>query len=300
MAQTSTIKAALEISEAIRNENLEGKTRIPSTDTHLRGWASTYNRTEEEIRAILEQLKEAHYIFLIRTVAPDPNLFVYGEDAFIYADFSIINEVKKFAEDQLEKLYEATQYKRKSAFQITRELFPKVKDYNNTPLGRQINICVMLDEYSRLVNASSFEFTDQWRRTKIQDLFKDDNSSSKDMAATFQTTKEEIQSLSPEATSGDKLKERQDPQWQKITQSFPIDFLLKIHFKKYEFDVIKKMIQLGRVKEEKYLKQIRDTLQIMEKNMDHDRILKIYKEEITDLRRYSQAKLNMLRQGILK
>lgn len=293
----STLKIALDIAENIRTENIAGKVRIPSSDTHLRIWASNYIKSEDDIRKILINLKDAHYIFLVHTVAPDPNLFVYGEESYVFADYSILNELKKVTEEQLEKIYEATQYKRKSAFQITRELFPKIKDYNNTPLGRAINLSVMMEEYQRLVNAQSFEFTDQWRRTKIQELFKDDAASSADMAAALNFSKQEEVEIESHAEVS---KEKEDPVWQRVTQEFPVEFLLRIHFKKYEFDVIKKLIQTGRVKEEKYLKMIRDTLETLEKKSEKDRILQMHKDTIIDLRRYSQAKLNMARQGIFR
>jgi hypothetical protein len=290
-----SIKIALELAELIKKENLEGKDRIPTSDAFMRVWASNFSRPEEEIRKILTALRDSHYIFVVNIVAPDPNLFVYGEEAYIFTDVTILNDLKRAAEENLERLYESSNYKRKSAFQISRELFPKIKEYNNTPLGRAINVVVMLEEFMRILTNASFEYTDQWRRNKIQEIFGNEVGSIEELSTTLITSDPkravDIMKESP--------KEKIDPSWSKATQNFTVEFLLRVHFRKYEFDVIKKLIQSGKIKDEKELKFVRDTLILMETRTDTDRLLKRYNEDMVELRRYCQAKLNMLRQGII-
>jgi len=291
-----TIKIALELAELIKKENLEGKDRIPTSDTFIRIWSSNLGRNEEDIRKILTSLRESHFIFVVNIVAPDPNLFVYGEEAYIFTELEILNELKRAAEENLERLYESSNYKRKSAFQISRELFPKIKEYNNTPLGRAINVVVMLEEYTRILLSSSFEYTDQWRLNKIQDIYSDEIGATMEEsvpAPTATDPKRAVDSIK-EGT-----KEKIDPSWSKATQNFSVEFLLRVHFRKYEFDIIKKLIQTGKIRDEKELKYIRDTLLLMETRTDVDRLLKRYIEDMVELRRYCQAKLNMLRQGIV-
>ncbi|MCZ8344087.1 MAG: hypothetical protein O9301_13715, partial [Leptospira sp.] len=62
-------------------------------------------------------------------------------------------------------------------------------------------------------------------------------------------------------------------------------------------DIIRKLIQTGKLKEEKDLKYVRDTLQLMETRLEQDNILKRYFTEMVELRRYTQAKLNVMRQA---
>jgi hypothetical protein len=291
-----SIKIALELSELIRNENSEGKEKIPTSENFVRVWASNFARSEEEIRKILNALRDSHYIFIVNIVAPDSNLFVYGEEAYIYADLTILNDLKHSAEENLERLYESSNYKRKSAFQISRELFPKIKEYNNTPLGRAINIVVMLEEFARILTTTSFEFTDQWRRNKIQDIFQYEAGSGEELTSTLATMSDPKRAVD---IMKEGTKEKIDPSWSKATNNFSVEFLLRVHFRKYEFDVIKKLIQTGKIKDEKELKFIRDTLILMETRTEEDRLLKRYQEVMTELRRYCQAKLNILRQGIV-
>lgn len=292
-----SIKVCLELAEMIRKENLESREKIPTSDTHLRVWSSQLSRSEEDLRKLLTALRDSHYIFIVSIVAPDPNLFVYGEDAYVFAEPFILNELKRHSEETLEKLYEASNYKRKSAFQITRELFPKIKEFNNTPLGRSINLSVMLEEFQRMLTAQSYEYTDQWRRTKLQEIFKDEVIASEELANAaikdYDPTKRAVDQLKEQTP-----KEKVDQNWVKAKENFSTEFLLRVHFRKYEFDVVKKLIQSGKLKDEKDIKYVRDTLQLMENRMDQDNLLKRYATEMVELRRYAQAKLNLLRQNI--
>lgn len=293
-----SIKVCLELADMIRKENLESREKIPTSDTHLRVWSSQLSRTEEDLRKLLAALRDSHYIFIVSVVAPDPNLFVYGEDAYVFAEPFILNELKKHSEDSLEKLYEASNYKRKSAFQITRELFPKIKEFNNTPLGRSINVSVMLEEFQRMLTAQSYEYTDQWRRNKLQEIFKDEINAAEELANATSA-----RDMDPTKRAVDQLKEQGpkekiDQNWVKAKENFSTEFLLRVHFRKYEFDVVKKLIQTGKLKEEKDIKYVRDTLQLMENRMEQDNLLKRYATEMIELRRYAQAKLNLLRQSV--
>ncbi|MCG6150071.1 hypothetical protein ND860_14465 [Leptospira levettii] len=288
----------MDLADMIRKENLESREKIPTSDTHLRVWSSQLARTEEDIRKLLTSLRDSHYIFIVSIVSPDPNLFVYGEDAYVFAEPFILNELKKHSEESLEKLYEASNYKRKSAFQITRELFPKIKEFNNTPLGRSINLSVMLEEFQRMLTAQSYEYTDQWRRNKLQEIYKDEVLVAEELAnsANFRETdptKRAIDQLKDQAP-----KEKIDSNWVKAKENFSTEFLLRVHFRKYEFDIVKKLIQSGKLKEEKDIKYVRDTIQLMESRMEQDNLLKRYANEMIELRRYAQAKLNMIRQGV--
>ncbi|MDZ4727787.1 MAG: hypothetical protein SH817_16635 [Leptospira sp.] len=290
-----SIKVALELAESIKKENTESKDKIPGSDTFVRVWSSHFSRSEDEIRKLLLALRDSHYIFIISIVAPDPNLFVYGEEVYVTTEIAIINDLKREAEQNLERLYESSNYKRKSSFQISRELFPKIKEYNNTPLGRAINIVVMLEEYSRILTSTGFEYTDQWKRNKLQEIYSSEDGAIEEMAATtntFSDTKRAADQIK------EVVKEKIDPSWSKATQNFSVEFLLRVHFRKYEFDVIRKLIQTGKIKDEKELKYVRDTIMLMETRTNEDRILKRYQEDMIELRRYTQAKLNMLRQGI--
>ena len=163
----SNIKILQDIANQIKEENARGRERIPTSESLIKRMMTLHSKSAEDIKFYLEQLKDLHYIFIINIVASDPALFVQGVDSYVYADQNILSELKHYTEQRLTQVYENTYYKRKSGFQIIRELLPKVKEFNNTQLGRCMNEAIMLDEYIRLIATNAFEYTDSWRKEKL-------------------------------------------------------------------------------------------------------------------------------------
>jgi hypothetical protein len=288
----SKVNTAIELVEMIKKENISGNERIPNSETHMKIWCAHFAFEEKAIRKILEDLKEAHYIFIINIVNPDTHLYLPGTDSYVIADFAILNDLKRFSELRLEKTYESTFYKKKSPFQIIRELFPKIREYNNTPIGKSVNESVMIDEFIRVLTNSAFEYTDQWKINKLREIYSEseeavsniDEELGVSLRAADQVVAKEVVDNSKTA-------------WGKATNSFPVEFLLRIHFRKYEFEVVKKLIQTGKIHEASDLKYIRDTLQVMETRTQQDPILKRYMNEMVDLRRLAQTRLNTIRKS---
>lgn len=290
----SKVKLAQELAQMVKEENISGKERIPNTESHMKLWCSHFAMEEKALRKILEDLRDAHYIFIINIVVADSNTYLSGTDSYVYADYSILNDLKRFAEQKLEKTYESTFYKKKSPFQITRELFPKVKEFNNTPMGKALNESVMIEEFIRVMSNTAFEYTDQWKVAKLRDIYSEAEESVPVMEAELE------QNQNVRAT--DKLKAlnveiNPNSPWGKMVSRFPIELLLRIHFRKYEFEIVKKLIQTGKIWSETDLRYVRDTLQDMESRMNRDPILQRHAPEMIELRRLSQAKLNILRKN---
>ncbi|WCL48847.1 hypothetical protein [Leptospira sp. GIMC2001] len=284
------IKTAIELADMIKEENLNGRDKIPNTETHIKIWCSHFARDEKDIRKILDDLKEAKYIFVVNIVMPDPNLYLPAANSFVYTEIGILNDLKRFADNRLEKIYESTFYKRKSPFQITRELFPKIKEFNNTPMGKAINESVMIDEYIRVLTNSAFEYTPERKLAALKEIYSDESAD--DIPDVEAQTVQNVRAVDQVKA---KENEPENTQWKKITNNFPVDFLVRIHFRKYEFEVVKKLITQGKIRTEDDLKYIRDTLQTMEGRTVQDPILKRHMNEMVELRRLAQAKLNFLR-----
>lgn len=291
----SKVKIAEELAEMIKEVNSstrEGKEKIPNSETHLKEWCSHFAMDEKSIRGILDDLKNAHYIFIINIVMPDPNLYLPGTDSYIYAEISLVNELKRYSENRLEKIYEQTFYKKKSPFLIIKELFPRVKEFNNTPIGKALNETVMIEEFLRVMNSSPYEYTDSWKKAKLREIYNETDTEVPELEKEL-----ELKNNRAVDQLGDQYNnlDSQSSQWKKLTSTLPIEFLVRIHFRKHEFDIVKKLIQTGKITEEKDLKYIRDTLQMMEGRANQDIILRKYLDQMVELRRLAQAKLNILR-----
>lgn len=286
-------KAALDLLQLIKEENKEGKERIPNSDYNFKTWMSHLSRNESELRKLLNSLKDAHHIFVINLVIADPGMKISGTDGYVAAEPGIISDLRRYAENKLEKIYESTYYQKKSPFQITRELFPKVKELNNTPIGRCMNEVMMLEEYGKMLHNVSSEYSDSYKSERLQEIY-----ANEDDITSPSTSRDAIDSRDP---SKNKFKfpvdNNPDSSWNKINRTFTVPFLVRIHFQKYEFGVVKRLIQQGRIYRENDLKFIRDFVQEMESQTEQDAILKRHLDDMVDLRRYSQARLNMLKRG---
>ncbi len=284
----SNIKILQDIANQIKEENARGRERIPTSESLIKRMMTLHSKSAEDIKFYLEQLKDLHYIFIINIVASDPALFVQGVDSYVYADQNILSELKHYTEQRLTQVYENTYYKRKSGFQIIRELLPKVKEFNNTQLGRCMNEAIMLDEYIRLIATNAFEYTDSWRKEKLYKLYRDEESS-------YETEYEDENSSGYQSTSERRYMDPGNSKWSKAVNQFSIRFLIRIHFRKYEFDVVKKLVQTSKISMLDDLVYIRDLLKDLERQLDKDTILKYHLDKIVELRRITQAKINVLR-----
>ncbi|AVV49954.1 hypothetical protein [Leptospira santarosai] len=287
-------EVALQIASEIRKVNLREDQRIPTSDTFMKKLMSLYSREPDDLRNILETLRAAKIIFVIKVVLPEERASKMndpGVDAYAYADLKILNDLKYYSEKKLEHLYEATYYKKKSPSTITRELFPKIRELNNTPIGRMVNIVVMIEEFIRMMNNNPNDF--QKGSQALEDILaaKGDNptESSEPLSNSFGPN------LSQRAT--DRMADQEanlnpNSPWGRMVSKFSIEFLLRVHLRKCEFETVRKLIISGKVTGEENLRLIRDSLLKMEKNINVDKVLASYLEEMTELRRLAQRKLN--------
>lgn len=263
-------EVALQIASEIRKVNLREDQRIPTSDTFIKELMSLFSREPDELRNILETLRTAKIIFIIKIVLPDDKTSRMndpGVDAYAYADLKILNDLKYYSEKKLERLYEATYYKKKSPSTITRELFPKIRELNNTPMGRMVNIAVMLEEYIRMMNNNPNEFQEEFRTQAIEDLLLSTGDTSKTPDRQTPLSNSFGPNLSQRATDRMEIPTNINPNspWGRMVSKFSIDFLLRVHLRKCEFETIRKLITSGKVTSEENLRLIRDSLLKMEK-----------------------------------
>jgi len=290
---TPLIKILLDLAEQVKLENTKGKEKIPSSDVFVKKMTVHFSRTEEEIKKFIVSLREAHYIFVINIVIPDANYFVNSLDAYVYAEQSLLADLKRYADGKIEQIYEGQFYKRKSAFQIVRELFPKIREFNNSPLGKAINEVVMLEEYNRLLSSNPYEYSEAWKKERLFAIYHEVEDDT--LIPTNPTDDNPLRAVDQMKDGG--VTTSPNSKWGKTTNQFSVDFLVRIHFRKYEFETVRKLILTGRITKESDLIYIRDTLRKMEGRTNIDHLLKHYMNQMVDLRRLAQAKINIIRKA---
>lgn len=283
----------IELSELIQKEHLEKKDEFPTSEGFLKKMMSYFAESREHIKEWLNLLRNAHYIFIINVVHPDPrHEEMEGIDAYVYAEKNLMEIIKLNSEKKLERIYEGTYYKKASPTSIERELFPQVKNLNNTPMGRALHEFVSVRNSLAMIDSIPQEFTEDWKKAKLREFLQDYAGNQ----VHFETDilPDEISSQSVVAKKEDIDINPRSP-WGKLSIRFSPTILLKVHFRKYDFHIIKRLLRTGRIHNENELKIIRDEAIKLELEALTNSVVQKKIDELIDLRRYAQAKLNILK-----
>jgi hypothetical protein len=164
----------------------------------------------------------------------------------------------------------------------------RIKDFNNTDIGRVIYEVNYLNEYLRIIQTNAFEYTDSWKKEKLLKLYRSEaDASNSQNSALDLMGKSDLNSK----------KELINSKWGRSVHQFSVQFLIRIHFRKYEFDVVRKLLMTGKITELEDFVYIRNTVKELEKMNNGDPILKYHSDKLLELRRIAQAKINIFRKN---
>lgn len=266
---------------------------IPTSDIIFRKYLNDLVYSEDMARYYLKLLAESNFIFVIQIVKPDTILKIPGIDGYVVAELDIIEKLLAVYNQRLVTIYEAEKRKLAGVETIIRELMPKVKELNNTPLGKVLNICIMLEQFTRIIHERPDHFQDAYRISKLkqfipeEDEFKEPEEEHEKIQQVEERRRavdtEEYQQLSKMNLTGN---------WAKAVEQFGVQFLIRVHLRKYEFDVLKKLLLQKRIAREEDLIFLRDSLRKMEERSLFNPELKKYLNEIKELKRIVQIKIN--------
>jgi len=353
MATNNVGITILEVAKRIREIN-EGKNKkaypIPDSDTIYRKHMADLVKNQDELMHYLRILVEAHYLFDIHIVEPDDTLMIDGVYGYITADVVILRNLKEMAAQELEAAYEQQYYRRKQAGTVLRELLPQARNFNNTQLGRALNVSLMIEQFEHIMLSAMNEYSDGWRRRKLEELLPELKGQSlpvseseeepgggdafvgsggsappvegdmpvggdpqapsgaegvlgPDFAAGEESSfssaaTESSQAGSMRAADSSELNKIQEMdrsgRWGDAVDRFGVQFLLRIHFRKYEFDKVRWLIRSNKIAREEDLRYVRDTIRTMEGRFDQDPHLLRFQKEMGDVKRMAQMRLNQI------
>ena len=299
-----TVREILQdIVDHIRRANMSRDgDRIPGSDTLIKRLSAEYAMEVDTIRYYLRVLSESHFVITIHIVEADERLLISGVNGYVVAEPAIVEELKSYAYRLLEQTYEAQFYRRKQATLIIKEMMTDVKRYNNTPLGKTLNVALMLQQYDSVIGSHEGEFSQEWKDSRLAELVPGLNQ---DPAVAATAPMEDSTFFSPEPTETShravdseayRSVEKMDlsGSWGRSVQKYGVNFLLRIHLRKYEFDRIRKLIKQRKIARYEDLKYIRDSVRKMEDRTFEDPMLQYYQNDMTELRRLAQIKLNQI------
>jgi hypothetical protein len=294
MEKENLLDTLLRIRDRIKeiNNNIYDEA-IPTSDIIFRKYLNDLVYSEDMARYYLKLLAESNFIFMIQIVKPDTILRIPGIDGYVVAELDIIEKLLAVYNQRLITIYEAEKRKLAGVETIIRELMPKVKELNNTPLGTVLNICIMLEQFTRIIHERPDHFQDAYRISKLkqfipeEDEFKEPEEEHEKIQQVQERRRavdtEEYQQLSKMNLTGN---------WAKAVEQFGVQFLIRVHLRKYEFDVLKKLLLQKRIAREEDLIFLRDSLRKMEERSLFNPELKKYLNEIKELKRIVQIKIN--------
>lgn len=294
MEKENLLDTLLRIRDRIKeiNNNIYDEA-IPTSDIIFRKYLNDLVYSEDMARYYLKLLAESNFIFMIQIVKPDTILRIPSIDGYVVAELDIIEKLLAVYNQRLITIYEAEKRKLAGVETIIRELMPKVKELNNTPLGKVLNICIMLEQFTRIINERPDHFQDAYRISKLkqfipeEDEFKEPEEEHEKIQQVQERRRavdtEEYQQLSKMNLTGN---------WAKAVEQFGVQFLIRVHLRKYEFDVLKKLLLQKRIAREEDLIFLRDSLRKMEERSLFNPELKKYLNEIKELKRIVQIKIN--------
>jgi hypothetical protein len=294
MEKENLLDTLLRIRDRIKeiNNNIYEEA-IPTSDIIFRKYLNDLVYSEDMARYYLKLLAESNFIFMIQIVKPDTILRIPGIDGYVVAELDIIEKLLAVYNQRLVTIYEAEKRKLAGVETIIRELMPKVKELNNTPLGKVLNICIMLEQFTRIIHERPDHFQDAYRISKLkqfipeEDEFKEPEEEHEKIQQVQEKRRavdtEEYQQLSKMNLTGN---------WAKAVKQFGVQFLIRVHLRKCEFDVLKKLLLQKRIAREEDLIFLRDSLRKMEERSLFNPELKKYLNEIKELKRIVQIKIN--------
>jgi len=294
MEKENLLDTLLRIRDRIKeiNNNIYDEA-IPTSDIIFRKYLNDLVYSEDMASYYLKLLADSNFIFMIQIVKPDTILRISGIDGYVVAELDIIEKLLAVYNQRLVTIYEAEKRKLAGVETIIRELMPKVKELNNTPLGKVLNIYIMLEQFTRIIHERPDHFQDAYRISKLkqfipeEDEFKESEEEHEKIQQVQERRRavdtEEYQQLSKMNLTGN---------WAKAVEQFGVQFLIRVHLRKYEFDVLKKLLLQKRIAREEDLIFLRDSLRKMEERSLFNPELKKYLNEIKELKRIVQIKIN--------
>ncbi len=342
----------MELFQRIReiNENLKLENPVPTGEELLRNLASDIVSDKKVIKDYLNVLTESHFLFPISMVESDENMMIDGITGYVVAEVGIVSKLKEKYKTLLEGAYEHQFYQRKHYVHILRELITESRRFNNTPLGRCLNVAHMLEQFAQIFAGEFNEYSESWKNNRLEEVLsareyakkgKPENASAGGPDAEpasppplenefgvdpggmieeiegapagedfdldeFQAPAAPARSAPTSTINKQPVRATDNPEYMKIQEmnrsgnwgqavdKYGVQFLLRIHFRKYEFEKVRMLLKSHKIAREEDLRYVRDTLRLMESRTGQDPELIKHMAKMTELRRMAQLRLNQI------
>ncbi len=279
----------------ISQNSLNSREAIPHSDEFKRKIESTHGFSPDFIEECIQLLKDAHKIFIIEIVQEDEARDIKKVEGYIDADLSTVRRLKNIYQKLLQDLYEEEHHQRMMAHQVIRELFPKMHMYNNTPLGYIANKAIMTEEYELLLEKDFSQYTESWKEEKLAELLRERGGeleqtlAESDREAEEEAARQEAEKEAKRAVDSKQGKELASPggakSIDKVLQIYGVEFFYRVNLRKYNFELIKKVIETRKITRRDDLLLLKEMIQKIKVNAHRDPGLADHLDELYELER---------------
>ncbi len=266
---------------------------IPHSDLFVKEINSLLGIDKPDIERIIKLLKESHKIFTFEITKEDLDNDIRKIDGYVECDLQTIRRLKNFFQKALMDEYEKQFSKRMLVHQIVKDIYARPKFYKNTILGQLGNKAIMLEEYENFMEHHYTEFIDAWKAKKLGELLAGtDNALIRDQkkgadepaAAAAPQSAGAAQRAVDSAQYDDFSSEGNRQSLNKVLQIYGVEFFFRINLRKYNFDLLRRIIESGEIDRRADLTILKEMIQKMKSNVGKDpRLLdqmdKIYRLE---------------------
>jgi transcription initiation factor IIE alpha subunit len=269
-----------------------GPDGIPHSDIFEKQIQALLGIDGMEINRIIRILKESHKIFTFEIIKEDSDNDIKRVEGYVETDLQTIRKLKNFFQKFLMDEYEKQFSKRLLVHQIVKDIFSRGAFYKNTMLGQIGNKAIMLEEYESFIERNFNEFTDSWKAKKLAEVVLNpenkklgesppSDAAGQETAGGSPLGKRAIDSPKYQYYTSDKSKQSLD----KVLQIYGVEFFFRINLRKYNFDLLKQVIESGEIDRRADLTVLKEMIQKMKSNIGKDPQLLEYAEKIYKLER---------------
>ncbi len=264
---------------------------IPHSDGFAREILGSFGIEKHDAAQIIRILKEAHKIFTIEITKEEKD--IKRVEGYVACDLKVIRSLKNFFQAVLMEEYQKQNRARLLVHQIAKDIYNRPHVYKNTMIGQIANKAIMLEEYEKMMEQHFEEFTEEWTSRKLRDLLlraevklaeksiQDDVRRHKDRGdsgeGAVRAVDTELYREFSSATAKFSLS--------KVIEIYGIEFFFRVNLRKYNFDLLKQVLDSGQIDSRSDLTNLKNMLQRVKTNMERDPGLMEHAEQIHQLER---------------
>ncbi|MCP4131778.1 MAG: hypothetical protein GY754_12435 [bacterium] len=312
-----------------RNTYLD-KFSVPQSDDFFQEIANRYKLILFNVPKLFKMLENAKMIFSFTIVEEDRSKKIRKVEGYVITKGDTIRKLIKHYEGIFLDHYAAEFTEKPSIDKAIQNIAPKVKDYNNTPLGNIARIFISLATFMDELEKNISQYSKSIQEKKLEEELEGCSPASfvagegggiaaasssptarskpKAKAGAWKEPVETSSGTSSGTNSGSgqprKAKDSSQPEKameygdiqsnKKALSIYGVDFYTRICFRDYQFSVIQKLIDEGSINKEKDLLTIKKYLKKERANADQDMKVQEFAQDINMLEKSINSRMKQI------